>query len=371
MAGILPRIRWTASVFYAVTTDAMHDIEAGHEWKRAKGRDGDQRPKVGLVAVKRLGAASPWLIAMGFKIQARIMWLKEKPAERGIISDASPMGIGAVLWRKDKETGRSLRRSRLSHGEAASQAVREAYASLRAVLAEAHSAQGLAMILKSDSSVALGIAQKLSSPSPSLNYIAAELALLLDTIDAKQIELYHVLGNARRGGGRGRGRIGFGFRRARIVRYRVRRARWRVTAMTALAAQEGDDPSNGAPLLRRVVRPLHRSSQGEETAGDMEERARVETSVEEELKPTTKEGRTGDHYYIRYGEVKKSASASAGESRENFGRQGSARLDASGDGRRSLVDIQSERNKGALREDEEARRSAISDVGAGKQGPRR
>ncbi|CAK9006124.1 Uncharacterized protein SCF082_LOCUS8895, partial [Durusdinium trenchii] len=125
------------------------------------------------------------------KGMARIMWLKEKPAERGIISDASPMGIGAVLWRKDKETGRSLRRSRLSHGEAASQAVREAYASLRAVLAEAHSAQGLAMILKSDSSVALGIAQKLSSPSPSLNYIAAELALLLDTIDAKQIELYH------------------------------------------------------------------------------------------------------------------------------------------------------------------------------------
>ena len=64
MAGILPRLRWTTSVFYAVITDAMHDIETGQELKRAKGRDGDQRPKVGLVAVKRLGAALNWLIAM-------------------------------------------------------------------------------------------------------------------------------------------------------------------------------------------------------------------------------------------------------------------------------------------------------------------
>lgn len=101
---------WTTSVFYAVITDAMHDIETGQELKRAKGRDGDQRPKVGLVAVKRLGAALNWLIAMldtnGFKLQARIMWLKEKPAEWGIISDASPMGLGAILWKKDAETGR-------------------------------------------------------------------------------------------------------------------------------------------------------------------------------------------------------------------------------------------------------------------------
>ena len=40
------------------------------------------------------------------------------------------------------------------------------------------------LILKSDSSVALGIAKKLSSPSPSLNYIAAELV--------RQIEIYHI-----------------------------------------------------------------------------------------------------------------------------------------------------------------------------------
>ncbi|CAK8995822.1 Tyr recombinase domain-containing protein [Durusdinium trenchii] len=122
-------------------------------------------------------AALNWLIAMldtnGFKLQARIMWLKEKPAEWGIISDASPMGLGAILWKKDAETGR------IQIIEAY-----EAYAILRAVKLWQRRIQCKGLILKSDSSVALGIAKKLSSPSPSLNYIAAELV--------RQIEIYHI-----------------------------------------------------------------------------------------------------------------------------------------------------------------------------------
>ncbi|CAK8988119.1 unnamed protein product [Durusdinium trenchii] len=142
------------------------------------------RPKVGLVAVKRLGAALNWLIAVsnGFKLQARIMWLKEKPAEWGIISDASPMGLGTILWKKNAETGRI----QIIEAYEAPFTPEEAYAILRAVKLWQRRIQCKGLILKSDSSVALGIAKKLSSPSPSLNYIAAELACLLDTIDARR-----------------------------------------------------------------------------------------------------------------------------------------------------------------------------------------
>eukprot|EP00913_Durusdinium_trenchii_P013258 g12445.t1 len=143
-----------------------------------------------LRAMRKMDESEPsalnWLIAMldanGFKMQARVMWLKEKPAEWEIISDASPMGIGAVLWKKDASSG--------------SIQLIEAYAYeiLRAVKLWQRRIQCKGLILKSDSSVALGIAQKLSSPPPTLNYIAAELACLLETIDIRQIEIYHVPG---------------------------------------------------------------------------------------------------------------------------------------------------------------------------------
>lgn len=83
---------------------------------------------------------------------------------------------------------------RVEHGSSASQAVCEAYEILRAVKLWQRRIQCKGLILKSDSSVALGIAQKLSSPPPTLNYIAAELACLLETIDIRQIEIYHVPG---------------------------------------------------------------------------------------------------------------------------------------------------------------------------------
>lgn len=64
-------------------------------------RDGDQRPKVGLVAVKRLGAALLWLIAAldasEFKLQSRVMWLKEKPPEQGDRHGADRRSVRALV----------------------------------------------------------------------------------------------------------------------------------------------------------------------------------------------------------------------------------------------------------------------------------
>lgn len=57
VAGIIPRLRWTVTAMYAVLTKALKD-EATEE-ARAQKRTGDQRSKVGLVAVKRLGTTLP------------------------------------------------------------------------------------------------------------------------------------------------------------------------------------------------------------------------------------------------------------------------------------------------------------------------
>ena len=64
--------------------------------------------------------------------------------------------------------------------EAASQGALEAWAVLLAVRFWKTRLAQNAVLLKSDSTVALAMAAKLSSPSPTINWIGAELALKLE-----------------------------------------------------------------------------------------------------------------------------------------------------------------------------------------------
>ena len=58
----MPRLRWTVTSLYAVLTKALKEDETEEE--RAQRRPNkDRRPKIGLVAVKRLGTALHWLVA--------------------------------------------------------------------------------------------------------------------------------------------------------------------------------------------------------------------------------------------------------------------------------------------------------------------
>ena len=57
VAGIIPRLRWTVSSMYAVLTNVLHQEDK--EVERAKQRTGDKRPKLGLVATKRLAQQCP------------------------------------------------------------------------------------------------------------------------------------------------------------------------------------------------------------------------------------------------------------------------------------------------------------------------
>ena len=98
IAGIVPRLRWTVTAMYAVLTKSQE--EEAQEEERAKKRSTDQRPKIGLVAVKRLGTALHWLIA-AFESPEHMLIRCESLVERepvwGVVTDASPRGVGGVL----------------------------------------------------------------------------------------------------------------------------------------------------------------------------------------------------------------------------------------------------------------------------------
>ena len=81
VAGIIPRMRWTVSAFYAVLADAEADLREGKEAERAAQRDRDRREKPQLVAVKRLGSALPWTTAMVLRCKEKMMLRKESLCE--------------------------------------------------------------------------------------------------------------------------------------------------------------------------------------------------------------------------------------------------------------------------------------------------
>ena len=182
VAGILPRLRWAVSVFFAVLRDAEEDEKTGLEEERAQRRK-DQRPKYGLVAVKRFGATLRWLIAALARVDRftlRREDLLERPVTMGIISDASPLGLGAVLVAVAPHDGTlyvveafeakfnktEAKLLGVDHGESSSQGVLEALAILRAVKLWRTRLQHRAIFIRSDSVVALAMTRQLSELFP-------------------------------------------------------------------------------------------------------------------------------------------------------------------------------------------------------------
>ena len=212
IAGVLPRMRWAVSVLYAVVSEVERDQRDGTEEQRASKRE-DTRPKVGLIPVKRLGNVHLWLQKLfenPEKLLIRREALVEQKATVGLITDASPKGLGAVLLRVTRDDSgvhlipeaafeaivRPLEAELLAvdYGEASSQAVMEAYVIVRAVEYWKVRLQGHAVLIKGDSSVALTMAKKLASTNPSMNYLAGELALRLEKYRIGKLILHHIRG---------------------------------------------------------------------------------------------------------------------------------------------------------------------------------
>ena len=108
IAGITPRIRWAVTAIYAVIASVERDEASGQEFIRAAKRDGDRRPKQGLAHRKRLGTALPWLRAA---LQAPHLYLireeelQEATASWGMVTDASPRGLGGILIQRIASSG--------------------------------------------------------------------------------------------------------------------------------------------------------------------------------------------------------------------------------------------------------------------------
>ena len=207
VAGIIPRLRWTVTAMYAVLTKALK--EEATEETRAQKRALDQRSKVGLVAVKRLGTALPWLKAAFDKpedLLIRYEALEEKEPTWGIVTDASPRGIGGILIHKVQEEwhiveafeapmqAHQAAALEIQYMEASGQAVMEGLAVLRALQIWSTRLQQMAVVIRSDSTVALAMTKKLASPTKTLNYIAAEISLLLEKTRIERLVPQHIPG---------------------------------------------------------------------------------------------------------------------------------------------------------------------------------
>lgn len=99
LAGALGRWRWTANIMYAVIADQLKDIKENKEHDRAKGRK-DSREKPRLVAVSRVELARVWLSRA--VENPTLLLLRKEPFVKvdsriGVVTDACPYGIGAVL----------------------------------------------------------------------------------------------------------------------------------------------------------------------------------------------------------------------------------------------------------------------------------
>ena len=210
IAGIAPRIRWAVSVFYAVVAAAERDEREGKEEQRAGNRD-DKRTKRGLVAVKRLGIARAWLMKVLKYNEAfllRSVRLEKQEPTWAVITDACPTGYGGILAAIQPGqhgmimvqaytasfTTEEAKLLQVDFGQSSSQGALEALAVMRAVRIWGTKMYGKAMLIRSDSVVALGMAKKLSSPAPTVNFLGGELAMNLEFVKIETVVAQHIPG---------------------------------------------------------------------------------------------------------------------------------------------------------------------------------
>eukprot|EP00438_Fugacium_kawagutii_P026843 Skav231908 [mRNA] locus=scaffold344:4793:6245:+ [translate_table: standard] len=173
VAGVLPRLRWVINMFYATLAAAEKEEQEGVAKDRRAKRH-DTREKKGLVAAKRLKLGIQWVTALFEKPEQmliRVEPLVERPVFRGIITDASPRGMGGLLVRLREGSDRlevleafetvvsreETALLKVEYGEASSQAVMETLAILRALHKWGTELQGMSVLIRSDSATALGV----------------------------------------------------------------------------------------------------------------------------------------------------------------------------------------------------------------------
>ena len=186
---------------------AKHGVEKA----RAAKREGDTRPKPGLVPVKRLELARRWLLAFLQQMEAlrcRKLPMQVVLPKYAITTDASPFVVGAILSVVDKEqdnltptvalAGKITKNVAAVLGvefrQASGQAVLEAFAVLLVIRYWRATLRGSRLLLKADSTVALALSKKLSSSTATLNFIGAELNIVLEGAQMQDLVAHHLPG---------------------------------------------------------------------------------------------------------------------------------------------------------------------------------
>ncbi|CAL1127091.1 unnamed protein product [Cladocopium goreaui] len=210
IAGIIPRCRWAVSILYGVIADHERDVASGAEARRSAARE-DPRDKAHLVPAKRMRLAKEWLLKM---LETEEVWrsrkisLIEEAPLFAVTTDASPLGVGAVLSAIDHKTqnltplsairGKVTRNVAstlgIQHGDPSGQAVLEAWTVLLAIRYWVFRLRDQKVLLKADSTVALAISKKLASATPTLNWIGAELSLTLEAFNMGELTVHHLAG---------------------------------------------------------------------------------------------------------------------------------------------------------------------------------
>ena len=210
IAGILPHMRWAVSAMYAALADAERDDASGAEVARAAGR-ADHRPKQGLIAVKRFGASLSWLLALLQTHETflhRVEPLQEERPKFGIVTDASPRGLGAILIRFTSQAPQAIIDEaihcivtetdatilQVPFGEAASQSTLELMALVRGVQRWGPRLKGQPVVIRSDSTAALAATRRLASRKEVMNLLGGELAIHLEELGIPRLVTQHVAG---------------------------------------------------------------------------------------------------------------------------------------------------------------------------------
>ena len=209
LAGILPRTRWTVRVLYGALHDRLHEVAQGKEQERRQNRQ-DKRDKSNLIEVKRFNQARVWLCIYLEASQSsptrRIQLLRSKEVAVRLVTDACPEGLGALLVINgitvsalaSPVTEKDAELLRFEGGKSSSQAIVEALALLVALKHWSKHLQGrtLALEFVSDSIAALTLSQKLSGRGHALNFVGAELAVVLERLAIDDIKTVHIPGVA-------------------------------------------------------------------------------------------------------------------------------------------------------------------------------
>ena len=199
-ASVVPRARPFVSHMFG----AMVDNKAKDRQTKESTRD---RPK-NLVFVRRFRHAALWLRelladehALVRKFSVRARWA---PLSLGLRTDASPYGLGAILFKiatgevisywADDLRDEDFKRFKAQRGDPAWQNEWEMLAVLASIVAFESDIAGEKFLLQADNMTAIEAASRYKSTRPLINTMAGELALRMDKIRTEMTMAEHIPG---------------------------------------------------------------------------------------------------------------------------------------------------------------------------------